>query len=369
MFRPIRDAVVKALDLDDEPEVAKRLEQPDRLAPEVLLRVLYRVEVDATGELTRILTRGSPNAVHALAAHVLNNGGVVWTPNVDELIERAAGWKIGDERIVALPDENAVPSDAQRLVKFHGTVSLGNLAFRSDQVMRRLAAPWAELMRRQLHDRDVLVYGYAGADSDVRRALDEALSRARSVTWVVWDAGEEDRIRRWYRKSAPHIRFRQARPPRDRAVWTLLIEWAHEHDLYAAVPPDLWDPAPSPRDDLDLTLPGSVTFASAALADELGLHSLARARALGALRTDAPKRRVSIFLLRIASLHHRPTNRVARAVLPAAAVLPASPVVRERLSDWRRILESEAGNWRTAWVLARDNLDTYGPNLRRLLGA
>jgi hypothetical protein len=59
-------------------------------APEVLFGTLAAFGVRFADEVCRVLSNADPNAVHEVAARVLDTGGCVWTPNIDDAVEAAA---------------------------------------------------------------------------------------------------------------------------------------------------------------------------------------------------------------------------------------------------------------------------------------
>lgn len=84
LFAHVRSALTGQLRLSVSDE------QWTYLAPEALLSRLQTRRVDVDAELRRMLSGGSPNALHSACAQALARGQPVWTPNFDELIEGAA---------------------------------------------------------------------------------------------------------------------------------------------------------------------------------------------------------------------------------------------------------------------------------------
>src|ERR1044072_6933299 len=81
-----------------------------RMAPEALLSRLANAGIDIDLELRRMLRGGSPNALHAMAAELLSQGGTVWTTNFDELVEAAAVERGIDLHRVLPDDDPLCPS-------------------------------------------------------------------------------------------------------------------------------------------------------------------------------------------------------------------------------------------------------------------
>lgn len=164
------------------------------LAPEALLLILERAGVDVPGTLTEMFNACAPgpNVVHRVAARVLRMGGSVWTTNYDTLIEEA----LEELRRSVAPEEQVAP------VKVHGTFDprpsgrwdrpSGPLLFSSPALLRGLDPKHLFLMRREFDDRDVHVFGYAGADIDLFPALRETLPTARSLRWYLPSSGDLD---------------------------------------------------------------------------------------------------------------------------------------------------------------------------------
>jgi hypothetical protein len=167
-----RLGVTKALRNQDDPTAAIT-----SLAPETFMRCIYEGGLDLEGWLTTTLQQGQPNAVHWVLAAALQDGDTVWTVNVDELIEKAAGVVV----IAAYDDES--PNQKAKLLKPHGTVSRGRYLFRSDQVLAPLSASWSRRLIDDCRGSHVILIGYAGRDVDLRVGLDGALQEAANVTW------------------------------------------------------------------------------------------------------------------------------------------------------------------------------------------
>lgn len=155
--------------------------------------------------LAATLGVGEPNAVHAVLARALDAGHRIWSFNVDELIERAPApgedqsaamarrerWVAHRSRQPRLAGEEP-PDPGARLLKPHGSLSLGNFVFRTDQVLYPLPSAWAAQFREDCDKAEVVLIGYRGADIDMRAALDQALGGADSIEWFAhteenWD--------------------------------------------------------------------------------------------------------------------------------------------------------------------------------------
>lgn len=162
-----------------------RMPQPDAtraelLAPEAFMSALAQASLPVSSWLTNVLGTGRPNAVHATLAEALHGGHIVWTVNADEHIETAFGP--GIEALLA-NDPRLPPLRGDRLLKPHGTTSKRNYVFQAEQVVAHLPSAWAERLRVDLKGADVIVFGYRGADVDLRLQLQTALATASSIRW------------------------------------------------------------------------------------------------------------------------------------------------------------------------------------------
>jgi hypothetical protein len=185
LFGSLRNFLIRRIRLRQD--AARAAED---LAPETFMRCLHEGELPLEQWLTETLRQGEPNAVHTILATALAAGDTVWTVNVDELIEKAAG---AAAIVAAYPDGG--PHKSANLLKPHGTTSRGQYLFRSDQVVTPLPGPWQRRLLEDCNRAEVVAIGYRAMDVDLRAVLDEALRRASAVTWFEarceWDALHE----------------------------------------------------------------------------------------------------------------------------------------------------------------------------------
>lgn len=155
----------------------------DRVAPETLLHLLHDSGLPVSDTICGLLSGGRPNAAHEMLAEALGRGATIWTPNADELIEKAAGLlSLGED--VAAGRWHVMDPGSRRLCKPHGTVSNPDtLAFRAPQVLGPLPVGWISRLLSDLSDRHVIIAGYAGADPDIGPVLKEGLCSSRSAIW------------------------------------------------------------------------------------------------------------------------------------------------------------------------------------------
>jgi len=178
LFEGIRQKLISDLGLDHVAQAPGADITAKHLAPETFMRCIFEGGLPLEEWLTSTLSRGEPNAVHAVLAGAIEDGHSVWTVNVDELIERAAGDAV---RVAAYDDD--APDSQANLLKPHGTVGRGRYIFRSDQVIAPLPRAWTERLLSDCRRRHVVVVGYAGLDIDLRVLLNAALADASKITW------------------------------------------------------------------------------------------------------------------------------------------------------------------------------------------
>ena len=322
LFDVLRDdltqmlGVMKALKKYDEPTEALR-----SLAPETFMRCLYEGGLDLESWLTRTLDQGEPNAVHAVLAAALEDGDTVWTVNVDELIERAAGGQV----VVTAYDEE-VPNPDARLLKPHGTISRGRYLFRSDQVLAPLPANWSRRLIEDCTRSHVILIGYAGRDVDLRIALDDALRDAANVTWF-----ELRKNRRVLVESIPALaRFEDPFVGSDvpaELSWDFL-RWADGQHLTEAVTDEQRNTIAIAGDAQVANLQGDTRLARTLLLEKLGYRNAAR-RLLLPLLLPTDKKRSAKALHELRSLEFYGGSLWTKPVLAltstrAARVLPTS---------------------------------------------
>jgi hypothetical protein len=240
--------------------------------PEVVFGTLHRFGIPFAEQLEQKLLTWEPsfNAVHVVAATALGLGWPVWTPNVDVAVERASKWLgaprpprliVGerDRQGERLPVDVGVV-DASTYVKFHGSVDApGSLAFTDLELL----APYPDEETRRLaalaRNRTIVVYGYAGADADLRDLFVAAMREASEVRWYEPRKAVRERIERTFDGL---FRFDPERLPGDgedfdanvAATASTFLTLASDASLLEATPPEL-------RDDLMVAQrPASVGF-------------------------------------------------------------------------------------------------------------
>lgn len=161
------------------------------VSAEVLFGGLRRFGFEFAEELARLFQSPAPNAVHVVASQVLAAGGCVWTTNVDEAIEEAHAasgrapkvFGGGAERSggVLQPIGAAGPGT---LLKLHGTARApASMALTDLELIAPLERDAIGRLASLADGRNLILYGYAGADADLADLLDEVLTRARCVLW------------------------------------------------------------------------------------------------------------------------------------------------------------------------------------------
>ena len=283
LFGAIRASLLDQLGLDDgvrdDDDVRGFAE---RLAPEAFMSALHDGGLDLSGWLTGVLSRGEPNVVHHVLARAMERGAAVWSLNVDELVEAALGSTVE----VASYDDPS-PSASARLLKPHGTVSRSRYIFRSDQVTRPLLAAWAERLEADCLDRHLVVYGYAGADLDLRTCLNRAIAGARSVQWWAVVSEREATTNLLPALGRAHVAFR-GQSGYD-TLLPALLRWADSQGLTAGLPSSLLDDAFLWPSCAVPPVVGELSSARAVMYHRAGRPDLAREELVSALRRSPRK--------------------------------------------------------------------------------
>lgn len=187
LFAEVRDACAERMGVctRDWPDQDPRRELLDHVIPEVFLKVVTDAGYRLEQALADAVSGGvGPNAVHRLAARVLQGGGTVWTTNWDGWIERAYLELVGEALRPAVPGTGPPPPKPPFYGKLHGTADdPGRLLFRTPQVMRPLPSVWHRAVVESCRGRLLFVAGYGGADVDLFPALDAAMDVARAAYW------------------------------------------------------------------------------------------------------------------------------------------------------------------------------------------
>ncbi len=193
--------------------------ESDAVAAEVLFGTLHMFGVPFAGQVARVLSdpARTPNVVHHVAAVVLANGGMVWTTNVDLMVERAsAALYPAPARAGRAADKSGGLLAALReagpgtLVKFHGTAEApATLAFTDRELMTPLPRADVDHLAELARGKRIILYGYAGADADLAGLLDAAFEVAAEVVWYEPVTKRRDDIREAF--PAARLRFAPGR--------------------------------------------------------------------------------------------------------------------------------------------------------------
>lgn len=267
------------------------------LASEVLFGTLRLFDISFADEVAEVLSGAAPNALHAAAAVVVQDGGSVWTTNVDCCVERACPTPPHRAGRTGLDPLRS--ARAGTLVKFHGSVELPEtLAFTDRELIAPLPSEDVAHLAELARDRVVVLYGYAGADADLSELLDEVFRCARDVLWFEPTIERRREIERAFPERA--LRFLPEDPPSgfgDAAVATgrAFLDLAREAGVAIAdqLALELADPrTPPPMPQLRLRQPPGITHARLVerfgdYGDDRRALAIARRRDLRAFRLDA----------------------------------------------------------------------------------
>lgn len=175
--------------------------------PEVVFGALHRFGVPFADHVEECLSGWQLpfNAVHAAAATALHRGARVWSPNVDIAVEQASCELIGTapnrvivgerDRLGRRTETDLSGAGPGTFLKLHGSVDApGSLAFTDVELLAPYTYDEIAILCDGLDGGTVLVYGYAGADADLRDLLHAALQRAAVVHWFEPDPSSRARI-------------------------------------------------------------------------------------------------------------------------------------------------------------------------------
>lgn len=332
------------------------------MAPEALLSRLADRGVDIDAELRSALGGGAPNALHYVAAGVLERGGSVWTTNFDELVEDAAS-AAGVSFHCVIPGENPTCGCSHgHVFKVHGTLTGDRVIARSEEVLEPLPGPWLERLRADFDGASVALVGYAGADVDLRSGLRAALGAASSAAWFARNADEPTLTGRF---SEPIATGALALALADRPDLAFL-EWAADRSLTGLVPAAV---AAQARGPLPAT-PVKVSFDAdcmlrALVADDFGDFEQARREYRRAVLRGPQRRRATASVFTTGLIHGAVWRPGAVAALRLAARRPG------RVWPVQQLLLYLTWNGHTAeaWELAKRELATTDTGTLRLQAA
>ncbi len=314
LFDAIRRALLEPLQVGLDPA---RLSQ---LAPEALLSRLQSAGLDIDSELRQILSGGHPNALHVMAAELLRSGSAIWTTNLDELIETAAG-QAGIPFHRLLPgDEPGCRCSRGHLVKVHGTLSGERVLARSEDVLLPLAQPWLDRLARDVEGAQVAIVGYAGADIDLRTGLRDAFTVTKQAVWFARDSDREPLNRRFTRPLADGcLRLDLSERP-DLAA----LDWGAARDLTDRIPAELLAQASEPASAAVVSVEYHANhLLRARVLDDFGRGPDARGQYARAL-VHGPRRRLAARALYSSGMIHGALWRPAVVTsLNAFCALPA----------------------------------------------
>lgn len=195
-FADIRDRFLRAAGIEE-----KLLPDTDNLSPEQIFEALDDKRKSTCEAIQRDLwwlcETGAPNLNHHAVVDLIQAGAKVWTPNFDNMIERAAGDRGGIETVFKEPDRIR---PGLVLMKPHGSFPLEpcdqeprrhdyRLLFQTSAVWN-LDVDWRKRLEEDCAGRDVFLFGYRGADPDLTPAILLALAGARSAIW--WECDLEN---------------------------------------------------------------------------------------------------------------------------------------------------------------------------------
>lgn len=216
LFADIRRSILEASRIEEYLDLAQDeiASVVSKLAPEALLLVLQRADIDVEAVLLELFNRccAQPNVVHTAAAYVAANGGSVWTTNYDTLIEEAYARlvKDGAEHVTntvhsAVPAGDSGPSNAQ-IVKLHGSFderaadgmwrTARGLIFSAPKLIPGMPDDYCQRLLQDASLARLWVIGYRGIDIDIMPVLREAIERAAEVRWFLY-ATDED-LEEWH---------------------------------------------------------------------------------------------------------------------------------------------------------------------------
>ena len=313
LFDELREAVVRDLAIPSE-----LVTEASGLAPETFSYCLEQGGLQVSAWLTETLGDGQPNFVHHVLANAIATGATVWTTNVDQLVERAA---VANIEVSSYPDLE--PNPIARLIKVHGNTSTGEYIFSSDKVLKPLSGAWRGRLLADATEAELVVIGYAAADTDLRAVLAEVFDVAANITWFEFPGRPRDALRARFPILENKCKFLPRRGPNlSRAI----LRWARSRGLDRAIPEPLTRfegrrSAPSIP-----SLKGRPELASALLSDLAGDRQRARAAFRHAIVRSNGLRYSVRSTRKIVALDLYDRRRWTRPLV-ALAASPLAPIV------------------------------------------
>lgn len=157
------------------------------LAPEYAVSLLNRQGEGPREYICQRLSEGHPTSEHHLVAGAAASGAHVYTPNFDDLIERAANHSL-DVAVRRGPHDPVPPA---QLYKLHGTCP--GIVVTAEEVLLSISGPWADtfLSDCATGPTHLLVWGYRGVDPDLAPLVAQGSSLAARCTWIAFTAEDE----------------------------------------------------------------------------------------------------------------------------------------------------------------------------------
>jgi SIR2-like domain len=166
-----------------------------RFRPEVFWDTIQRAASLATVQRAfEVLHSGSPNLNHRMLARLLacRRLSALVTTNFDEYLEQ--GIPVEVPRVTGPEAASRLASGDQTrcLLKLHGTLSAPESLRFTLAHIDVLAPPLAELLRRVVHGRQLLVVAYSGWDEDILPELAQAVTESAGTVVVVYPGSRPD---------------------------------------------------------------------------------------------------------------------------------------------------------------------------------
>jgi len=175
---------------EDQGEVRYVEAHKGQLLNEVILKLIDETvgRVYASKVIRDCMKTKCYSAIHRFLAWAMKEfGSGILTPNYDELIEEAAGWRNKDA------GSTAIGVQSNNLVKLHGTVShMENARFTVDSIFAPLDDSIVNQAAPLLSNRTLVVGGYRGADEFTVIPLVFEKHKPARILWIVHPNRELD---------------------------------------------------------------------------------------------------------------------------------------------------------------------------------